>query len=131
MKKKTDRAVPTSEPGLKKFKESVRALEHALGFADKIAKDPFYFAGISKSFEVCIEYAWKYLKMRVEKEGLEAFSPREAVKLAGKIGLIDDVEKWMDFLEDRNLAVHDYLGVSDADYLDTIRDFLIRAKRLG
>lgn len=116
--------------GSGKFKKSVTALEHALSFREKGKLDPFYFAGISKSFEICLEYAWKELKQRVIDEGLEPFSPKETIKLAGRLGFIDNVEKWLDFLEDRNLAVHDYLGISDDDYLKTIQEFLIEAKKI-
>jgi uncharacterized protein with HEPN domain len=40
------------------------------------------------------------------------------------------VQKWLDFLEDRNLAVHDYLGISDEDYIKMIKEFLIEVKKL-
>lgn len=113
-----------------KFKGSVKELERALTFQNKAVEDPFYFAGIAKSFEICLEYAWKELKRRVIEEGLEAFSPKEAIRLAGRLGFIDNVEKWLDFLEDRNLAVHDYLGISNEDYLQTIREFLAEAKKI-
>ena len=113
-----------------KFAESIMALEHALTFKDKAEKDEFYFSGISKSFEVCLEYAWKYLKRKTQEEGFEVFSPKDAIKYAGKIKLIDNVEKWLNFLKDRNLAVHDYLGVSDEDYLETIENFLTEVKKI-
>lgn len=114
-----------------KFTKSIEALEHALSFEEKAKKDLFYFAGIAKSFEICIEYAWKFLKRKVADEGLDVYSPKEAIKLAGRIGLIEDVEKWMNFLEDRNLAVHDYLGVSNEDYLKTIKEFSKEVKKLA
>lgn len=63
-------------------------------------------------------------------EGLEVYSPKEVIKQAGRLGWINDVEKWLDFLEDRNLAVHDYLGVSEADYLKTIENFLQEVKKI-
>lgn len=113
-----------------KLQESIEALDHALGFLDKAQKDEFYFSGISKSFEVCLEYAWKYLKRRGMDEGFEVYSPKEAIKLAGRLKWIDDVEKWLNFLEDRNLAVHDYLGIADKDYLKTIQEFLVEVKKL-
>lgn len=113
-----------------KFKDSVGALEHALSFEKKVKDDPFYFMGITKSFEVCLEYAWKYFKKRATEEGLEVFSPKEAILYAGRLNLIDDAEKWLDFLKDRNLAVHDYLGIADEDYLKTIKSFLAEARRL-
>jgi nucleotidyltransferase substrate binding protein (TIGR01987 family) len=113
-----------------KLKEAVEALEHAMSFIEKAKKDQFYFAGISKNYEVCLEYAWKYLKRRAIDEGLEVNSPKEAIKFAGKLKIISNVEKWLDFLDDRNLAVHDYLGMNDKDYLKTIQEFLIEVKKL-
>lgn len=114
----------------RKLVDSIKALEHALRFKKEADKDQFYFFGISKSFEVCLEYAWKYLKKKVQEEGFEVYSPKEAIKYAGKMKLIDNVEKWLDFLKDRNMAVHDYLGVSDETYLETIEDFLTEVKMI-
>ncbi len=113
-----------------KLQESLKDLERALTFVDKAKKDSFYFAGIAKTFETCLEYAWKYLKKKAVEEGLDVYSPKEAIKQAGRLGWIDDVEKWLDFLEDRNLAVHDYLGMSDEEYLETIQAFLPEARKL-
>lgn len=115
---------------MKKFKDSIVDLEHALTHLEKAKKDNFYFAGISKEFEVCFEYAWKYLKQKVEESGLEAVSPKEAIKQAGHIGLIKDVELWLGFLQDRNIAVHDYLGMSNMDYLKTIQKFFGEVKKI-
>lgn len=117
-------------PEDQKLNDAINALDHALSFMDKAQEDQFYFSGISKSYEVCLEYAWKFLKRKVMDEGLEAYSPKEAIKHAGRLKLIDNVEKWLDFLDDRNLAVHDYLGVSDEDYLKTIQEFAIEVKKL-
>ena len=107
----------------KKLKESIRALEHALTFEEKARKDPFYAAGIAKSFETSFEYCWKYFKQRAISEGFEVFSPREAIKTAGILKLIDDVEKWMQFQDIRNRAVHDYIGVTDKEYIETIKTY--------
>ncbi|MBN2359757.1 MAG: nucleotidyltransferase substrate binding protein [Deltaproteobacteria bacterium] len=103
--------------------EASLALAHALAFAKKAKSDPFYAAGIAKSFEICFEYAWKYLKAVATEHGLEAHSPRDAIKTAARMGLLDDAEAWLGFLEDRNLSVHDYLGVDDAGYLQTVKSF--------
>jgi nucleotidyltransferase substrate binding protein (TIGR01987 family) len=120
----------TQDPNNKKLVDSIAALEHALSFEKKAHDDPFYFAGITKSFETCLEYAWKYMKRRAQEEGLDIYSPKEAIKAAGRMELIDDVEMWLDFLEDRNLSVHDYLGVEDSDYLETIHKFFRAVKTL-
>jgi nucleotidyltransferase substrate binding protein (TIGR01987 family) len=120
----------TQETGDEKLNQSLEALRHALEFVDKAKKDDFYYAGICKTFETCLEYAWKTLKRRATEEGLEVFSPKEAIKIGGRMGFIDDVDVWLDFLKDRNLAVHDYLGISNEEYLETIQKFFAEAQRL-
>lgn len=114
----------------KKFLDSIFALKEAFQYKDKAIKEWFYFAGISKCYEVCLEYAWKYFKRRAIDEGYEVFSPKDAIRYAGKMHLIDNVEKWIDFLDDRNLAVHDYLGLSNEDYLRIINDFYSEVNKL-
>ena len=106
-----------------KLKQAVKELTHALSFENKAFKDSFYFSGITKCFETCFEYAWKYFKQKVNAEGLEAYSPKEAIKRAGQLELIKSVETWLEFLEARNNAVHDYFGFDDKDYLEIIKKF--------
>jgi nucleotidyltransferase substrate binding protein (TIGR01987 family) len=113
-----------------KLKQSISDLEHALSFEAQSRNDSFYYYGIAKVFEVSLEYAWKYLKKRVEADGLEARSPREAIKLAGRIGIISEVKLWLSFIENRNLAVHDYQSISSQEYLHSIKLFLEEAKKL-
>ena len=109
---------------------AIEALEHALTFEKKAEKDEFYYNGIAKTFEVALEYAWKYLKIQIEGSGLEAPSPRDAIKQAGRIGLIDDVDLWLNCIRIRNIAVHDYLGITRNEYLDSIKKFARAVKKL-
>jgi len=116
---------------VEKFKAALKALSHALEFEKQARKDDFYYGGIAKAFEVAIEYAWKYFRAEVVASGLEAPSPRDAIKSAGKIGIIDDVEAWLEFLRIRNIAVHDYLGVTQDQYLASIQKFLVLARKVN
>ncbi|MBI2981434.1 MAG: nucleotidyltransferase substrate binding protein [Deltaproteobacteria bacterium] len=120
----------TGDPKQDKLQDAISKLEHALSFSKEAKKNDLYASAISKTFEVCLEYAWKDLKRRIVEEGIEVYSPKEVIKQAGRLGMIDDVEKWLDFLEDRNLAVHDYLGISDEDYLETIQSFLPEVRKI-
>jgi len=52
-------------------------------------------------------------------------------KAAGRLNLIEDVELWLSFLENRNLAVHDYLGIQDHEYLAVIEHFLVEIKKIN
>lgn len=75
-----------------KLNKSIQDLEHALGFEKDAEKDSFFYFGIAKAFEVCLEFAWKFLKKNVEDQGLEARSPKEAIKIAGRLDIIENVE---------------------------------------
>ena len=111
-----------------KLKNSIKELEHALTFLPKARSDKVYLSGISKSFEVCLEYLWRHLKQRVEEEGLEAYSPKEIVKTAAKAGFIDDAEVLIECINARNSAVQDYFGTDPGEYLELIAKFAARIK---
>lgn len=65
-------------------------------------------AGIIQFFEISFELSWKLMKDYLEAQELSVKSPREAIKQAFQIGLIDDGHIWIDALSDRNLTVHTY-----------------------
>ena len=65
-------------------------------------------AGIIQFFEMTFELAWKVLKDYLESEGYIVKSPRETVKQAFQIGLIDNGHVWIDALSNRNLTTHTY-----------------------
>ena len=59
-------------------------------------------------FEFTFEISWKLMKTLAESNGLHVFSPREAIRTAAQLNLIDDIDQWFDFLEARNLSSHTY-----------------------
>ena len=65
-------------------------------------------AGIIQFFEMTFELAWKVLKDYLESEGYMVKSPRETVKQAFQIGLIDNGHICIDALSNRNLTTHTY-----------------------
>lgn len=69
-------------------------------------------AGLIQLFEVTFELAWKVLKDYLEAEGYTVKSPRETIKLAFQIGVIEDGHVWIDALSSRNLAAHTYDDVT-------------------
>ena len=78
-----------------KLLKSIEDLESSLQYEQKALKDSFFYAGIAKQFEVCFEYAWKSFKHNATKAGLEAYSPRDSIKSAGKLNLITfSIEKF-------------------------------------
>ena len=114
----------------KKLEQAIENLDSALQEVGSRKSQVIVNAGVSKCFEVALEYAWKMFKHNAEESGLEAYSPKDAIRSAAASRLIDDPELWIKFINNRNLSVHDYLGIDDQDYLASIREFLAECKRL-
>ena len=114
-----------------KFSASLCQLDDALKFYDaKSPKHHLQFLAVSKAFEVAVEYAWKELKRKVEEEGVEALSPKDAVRQSAKLQFISSAEDWLDFINTRNSSVHDYFGISEKDYVAIAEKFLSQARKL-
>ncbi|MBK1704618.1 HI0074 family nucleotidyltransferase substrate-binding subunit [Halochromatium glycolicum] len=59
-------------------------------------------------FEFCYELAWKLLKLKLEREGIDARTPRQALQEALQVALIDDGNAWSEIQRYRNLTSHTY-----------------------
>ena len=87
------------------FDKSYKLLEK---YSNKPITTELERAGIIQFFEMTFELAWKVLKDYLESEGYIVKSPRETVKQAFQIGLIDNGHVWIDALSNRNLTTHTY-----------------------
>lgn len=65
-------------------------------------------AGLIQFFEVTFELAWKTLKDYLESQGYDVKTPRETLKQAFEIDLIQNGQSWLEALDDRNLTTHTY-----------------------
>jgi nucleotidyltransferase substrate binding protein (TIGR01987 family) len=65
-------------------------------------------AGIIQFFEMTFELGWKVLKDYLEEQGYQVKTPRESIKQAFQIGIIEEGHIWMDALSKRNLTTHTY-----------------------
>ncbi len=65
-------------------------------------------AGIIQFFEMTFELGWKVIKDYLEEQGYQVKTPRESIKQAFQIGIIEDGHIWMDALSKRNLTTHTY-----------------------
>lgn len=101
-------------------------LEKALALYAKATEEDreLAFLTVSKAFEVLVEYAWKDLKRRIEDEGLDAPSPKEAIRQSARLGFITDPDQWIASINARNDSVHDYFNIPEKDYLEITRNFL-------
>lgn len=71
-------------------------------------KSELEIAGIIQLFEVSFELSWKVLKDYLEADGYLVKSPRETLKQAFQIGIIENGHVWIDALASRNLTTHTY-----------------------
>lgn len=111
---------------LSKSKQSLHDLDRALkAYVPTEPGEPrsLSFFALSKAFEVALEYGWKGLKIVVEDKGLEAFSPKDAVREAARLGMINEPEVWIRAINARNLSVHDYFAMSEHDFVALVAEF--------
>lgn len=96
------------------LEEALIKLEKALNslkiMIDKpIDPDRSVVDSVIKRFEFTIELFWKFLKRIVEAKGIEVIpSPRDVLKEAYVLRLIDDELIWLNMIKDRNRTAHIY-----------------------
>lgn len=113
-----------------KLRQALALLAAALSECDSEPGNLLRQAALAKAFESTFEYVWKHLKHEADQAGFEAYSPRDALKFAAQLKMINDLELWNQFLNARNLSVHDYVGMDDATVLQLVHQFHDEVNRL-
>lgn len=89
---------------IEKFKKAYLKLKEGIDAAEnELDQD-----GVIQRFEFTFEALWKCLKVYLEDKGLLTRSPKEALKEAFRLGIIDDEKAFLDMLKDRNFMSHIY-----------------------
>ncbi len=128
---------------LSSFKKAVSSLERAVNVAssrEKMAeldadqKDTIR-AGVIQNFEFTYELCWKMLKRRLEIDHpnpseIDQMSFQGLLREGGERGLIEDVEKWMEYREKRNITAHTYDRRKAESVYKTAVEFVEDAKKL-
>jgi len=78
--------------------------------------------GTIQFYEMSFELACKTIKDYLTEQGFTVKTPRQAIKQAFQIDLIDDGHLWMDALDDRNLTTHTYDEKTAIKVLSAIRN---------
>ena len=78
---------------LDRLTTDVRAALERLGQALREPKNDIVRDAAIPRFEFSFELFWKALKARAENEGLRVVSPRESLRAAFQLGLLDDDEQ--------------------------------------
>jgi nucleotidyltransferase substrate binding protein (TIGR01987 family) len=85
-----------------------RALDRLAEALDVPEDDPLAVDGTIQRFEFTFELFWKTIQRLLAREGVEARSPKSALREAYRLGWLADEQAWLDLLEDRNLTSHTY-----------------------
>lgn len=100
-------------------------LGSALERLDDVLRQPFdeYIRDSAiQRFEFTFELFWKTLKTRCGLDGIAAHSPRESLRGAFSLGLIDDDGRALTMLADRNRTSHTYNVATAQDIYSRLGD---------
>jgi nucleotidyltransferase substrate binding protein (TIGR01987 family) len=89
---------------------------------DQLEYNELEVAGLVQTFEFTFELCWKTLKDKLLFEGYEVNSPREVIKKAFEMTLIENVHDWLEALESRNLFNHTYEDEIAQQAIDLIQN---------
>lgn len=127
---------------LTSLKKAVKSLSSALTVAysseqmDKMSVDArdAIKAGVIQKFEFTYELCWKFIKRRLEDDlgsaYIDGLSRRELFRIGAEHRLIDNVEVWMEYHDQRNETAHTYDEDTANEVFATAKKFLVDAAKL-
>ncbi len=95
----------TSEIRVRQFQQALHRFQEAL----VLPIDPVVRDACIQRFEFTFETAWKSIQADAFAEGAECTSPRDCLRTASRLGVLDFQEtQWLKMVEDRNRTSHTY-----------------------
>lgn len=122
------------EKSINRYRSFCRSLNNLTDAKGKDSSDKFVLSGTVQMFNLSFDLAWKVMKdIITEYHGALDYptgSPRETLRMAHGVGLIED-DMWMEMLKARNNLAHDYdgnlaikyFGKITSDYYLLMNDF--------
>lgn len=88
--------------------EDLKSAQHKLSEALSLPPTEIHKDATIQRFEFTFELSWKLMNAILRENGIEAYGPKNTIREAANLKMIDDVEKWFEFLNARNLTTHVY-----------------------
>lgn len=111
------------EKSINRYHSFCRSLENLKDARSRDPQDKFVLSGTAQMFNLSFDLSWKVMKdiIREFHGALEypTGSPRETLRMAHSVGLIDD-DLWLEMLRARNNLAHDYDGELALKYFASI-----------
>lgn len=109
------------------FESALARLSEALAEAET----EFIRDAAIQRFEFTFELAWKTTMHAAQKEGAQSgASPKQVIKVALKLGWIEDNVLWLKMLDDRNRTSHAYDQIIAEEIFDRLPDYRDACKKL-
>lgn len=108
-----------------RFQNFGKAFNRLCVAIETVKKDPdneLLQCGLIQTYEFSIELASKTLEDFLEEEGFMVQSPKSVIRQAYQSAYIDNVDDWIQALNDRNLTVHTYDDAVAAGVLKDINE---------
>lgn len=108
---------------INRYRSYCRSLDNLADAKGKDMNDKFILSGTVQMFNLSFDLAWKVMKdIITEYHGALEYptgSPRETLRMANSVGLIED-DMWLEMLKARNNLAHDYDGELAVRYFEKI-----------
>ncbi|MGN0141613.1 MAG: HI0074 family nucleotidyltransferase substrate-binding subunit [Roseburia sp.] len=108
---------------INRYHSFCRSLDNLAEAKGKDPEDKFILSGTVQMFNLSFDLSWKVMKdIITEFHGALEYptgSPRETLRMAHSVGLIED-DTWMELLKARNNLAHDYDGELARKYFSNI-----------
>ena len=108
---------------INRFRSYCRSLDNLADAKGRDRTDKFILSGTVQMFNLSFDLAWKVMKdIITEYHGVLEYptgSPRETLRMANSVGLIED-DTWLEMLRARNNLAHDYDGELAVRYFEKI-----------
>jgi nucleotidyltransferase substrate binding protein (TIGR01987 family) len=115
------------QQSLNNLERALARLKEALG---EPASNSLVIDGTLQRFEFVIELYWKAFKRLLEREGIQANTPRESIKQAYQVGWIEDEDAWLEMLRDRNETSHVYDEATARRIYESIKGNFVALERV-
>jgi len=96
---------PGTDLKLDELKKALHRLKEALA----VPKSDIVRDSVIQRFEFTVELSWKVLQRHLKSSGvIEPVTPKNVFREAAKLGIVNDPEAWIRFVDACNLSSHTY-----------------------
>ena len=96
------------EERIENFNRAFEIFNNAVKAYNQEKENILMHMALVQAYEVCFELSWKVLKDYLAENGLPVYLPKEVIKEAFNKNVIENGQIWIDMLDARNAASHEY-----------------------